>query len=108
MIEQVEGAIVVGAGPVGLVTALKLARAGIPVEVVDAEPEIIRSPRAIVYHAPTVEALDRMGLLDELKAVGVVKQDYQFRTPQGEVLAAPHMSVLTAADTAYPFNLHLA
>ena len=44
MIEQVEGAIVVGAGPVGLVTALKLARAGIPVEVVDAEPEIVERP----------------------------------------------------------------
>jgi 2-polyprenyl-6-methoxyphenol hydroxylase-like FAD-dependent oxidoreductase len=100
--------LVVGAGPVGLVAALKLARAGVPVTVVDAEPEIIRSPRAIVYHAPTVEALDALGVLDDMKAVGIVKQDYQFRTLDGRVLAAPHMSVLTPTDTAYPYNLHLA
>jgi 2-polyprenyl-6-methoxyphenol hydroxylase-like FAD-dependent oxidoreductase len=100
--------VVVGAGPVGLVTALKLARAGVRVTVVDAEGEIIRSPRAIVYHAPTVEALDALGVLDDMKAVGIVKQDYQFRTLDGRVLAAPHMSVLTPDDTAYPYNLHLA
>ena len=89
-------------------TALKLARAGIPVLVLDCEPDIIRSPRAIVYHAPTVEMLDRLGLLDELKVAGILKQDYQFRTVDGEILAAPHMSVLTPEDTAYPYNLHHA
>src|SRR5262245_25603609 len=108
MVEQIDGVAIAGAGPVGLVTGLKIARAGIPVTVLDAEPHIIRSPRAVVYHAPTIEELDHLGVLDDLKTVGVVKQDYQFRTIDGEVLAAPHMSVLTAADTAYPFNLHLA
>jgi 2-polyprenyl-6-methoxyphenol hydroxylase-like FAD-dependent oxidoreductase len=51
--------------------------------------------------------LDRLGLLDELKAAGILKQDYQFRTVTGEILAAPHMSVLTPKDTPYPFNLHM-
>jgi len=108
MTDDVDGVIVAGAGPVGLVTALVLARAKIPVTVIDGEPHVIRSPRAVVYHSPTVEELDRLGVLDEMKTVGVVKQDYQFRTVEGEILAAPHMSVLAAADTAYPFNLHLA
>lgn len=107
MSERFEGVVVAGAGPVGLVAALKLARAGIPVQVFDCEPDVIRLPRAVVYHAPTVEMLDRLGLLDELKAAGILKQDYQFRTVDGEILAAPHMSVLTPGDTAYPFNLHM-
>ena len=107
MSERFDGVVVAGAGPVGLVTALKVARAGIPVMVLDSEPDIIQWPRAIVYHAPTVEMLDRLGLLDELKVAGILKQDYQFRTVDGEILAAPHMSVLTPEDTAYPFNLHM-
>jgi 2-polyprenyl-6-methoxyphenol hydroxylase-like FAD-dependent oxidoreductase len=108
MSENLDGVIVAGAGPVGLVTALVLARAGVPVTVIDGEPEIIRAPRAIVYHAPTCEELDRLGLLDDLKRIGVIKQDYNFRTVDGTILAAPHMSVLSEDDTAYPFNLHLA
>ena len=107
MLERFDGVVVAGAGPVGLVTALKIARAGIPVLVVDCEPDIVRWPRAIVYHAPTVEMLDRLGLLDELKIAGILKQDYQFRTVAGEIIAAPHMSVLTPQDTPYPFNLHM-
>jgi 2-polyprenyl-6-methoxyphenol hydroxylase-like FAD-dependent oxidoreductase len=107
MQERFDGVVVAGAGPVGLVTALKIARAGIPVLVADCEPDIVRWPRAIVYHAPTVEMLDRLGLLDELKVAGILKQDYQFRTVTGEIIAAPHMSVLTPQDTAFPFNLHM-
>jgi 4-nitrocatechol/4-nitrophenol 4-monooxygenase len=105
--ERIDGVVVAGAGPVGLVAALKLARAGVRVVVVDAEPEIVRAPRAVVYHCPTVEALDRLGLLDDLRAVGVVKQDYMWRTQAGEVLCRLDMSVLRPGDTAYPFNLHL-
>jgi 2-polyprenyl-6-methoxyphenol hydroxylase-like FAD-dependent oxidoreductase len=108
MTERIDGVIVAGAGPVGLVAALKLAREGVPILVVDAESEIVRLPRAVVYHSVTVEELDRMGLLDDLKAVGIVKQDYQFRTVTGDILCKPHMSVLRPDDTAYPFNLHLA
>jgi 2-polyprenyl-6-methoxyphenol hydroxylase-like FAD-dependent oxidoreductase len=105
---MLEGAIVAGAGPVGLVCALELADAGVPVVVVDAEPHIVRSPRALVYHSPTIEALDRLGVLDDMLAAGLTKQDFQFRTLDGDILAAPHMSVLTQSDTRYPYNLHLA
>lgn len=107
MSERFDGVVVAGAGPVGLVAALKVARAGIPVLVLDCEPDIIQWPRAVVYHAPTVEMLDRLGLLNELKVAGILKQDYQFRNVDGGILAAPHMSVLTPEDTAYPFNLHM-
>ena len=99
--------IVAGAGPVGLTVALKLARAGVPVTVVDASPEIIQSPRAIVYHSPTIEALAELGLFEDLRAVGVLKQDYQWRTIDGAILAAIDMSILEPGDTPFPYNLHL-
>lgn len=68
MIEGIEDVVVAGAGPVGLVTALILVRSGIPVTLLEADADIIRSPRAIVYHSPTVEALDQLGLLDDVRA----------------------------------------
>lgn len=103
-----DGVIVAGAGPVGLVCALGLARSGVPVLVVDAEPRIVQSLRALVYHAPTIEALDRLGVLDNMLAAGILKQDFQFRTVDGQILATPHMSLLEPGDTPYPYNLHLA
>lgn len=107
MTERIDGVAISGAGPVGLVTALVLARNGIPVTLFDASPEINPSPRAIVYHAPTIGALDSLGLFDDLKAVGVLKKDYQWRALDGRILGAVDMDVLRPEDTDYPYNLHL-
>ena len=51
--------LIAGAGPVGLITALGLARAGVDVTVIEAEPRIADSPRAIVYHWTVLEPLAR-------------------------------------------------
>jgi 2-polyprenyl-6-methoxyphenol hydroxylase-like FAD-dependent oxidoreductase len=99
--------LVSGAGPVGLVTALKLARAGIPVAIVDSEPTIRDEPRAVVYHSPIVERFDRLGLLDDLKEIGVLKQAYHYWTIDHTLLGHLTFDVLRPEDTAYPFNLHL-
>lgn len=107
MAELFDGVIVAGAGPVGLLTALKLAQANVPVLVLDAAEAIIRSPRAVVYHPPTVAALDAAGVLTEMIAVGVVKKDYHWRTVDGRILCRLDMSVLRPEDTPYPYNLHL-
>jgi 2-polyprenyl-6-methoxyphenol hydroxylase-like FAD-dependent oxidoreductase len=105
--ETIDGVLVSGAGPVGLVTAMKLARAGIRVVVVDSEPAIRDEPRAAVYHSPIVERFDRLGLLDDLKQVGVLKQAYHYWNINHELLGHFTFSVLHPDDTAYPFNLHL-
>lgn len=105
--ETIDGVLVAGAGPVGLVTAMKLARAGIRVVVVDSEPAIRDEPRAAVYHSPIVERFDALGLLEDLKQVGVLKQAYHYWNIQHELLGHFTFAVLRPEDTAYPFNLHL-
>jgi 2-polyprenyl-6-methoxyphenol hydroxylase-like FAD-dependent oxidoreductase len=106
VIEHV-GVLVVGAGPVGLVTALQLARAGVPIRVVEAEAAIGTSPRAAVYHSPVVERLDRLGLLPDLKQIGVTKRGYHYWNIEHQLLGQLSFDALRPEDTHYPFNLHL-
>lgn len=107
MTEVIDGVFVSGAGPVGLVTAMKLARAGIRVVVADSEPFIRDEPRAAVYHSPVVERFDRLGLLEDLKQIGVLKQAYHYWSIDHTLLGHFTFDVLRPEDTAYPFNLHL-
>jgi 2-polyprenyl-6-methoxyphenol hydroxylase-like FAD-dependent oxidoreductase len=107
VIESLDGVLVVGAGPVGLVTALHLARAGVPVRVIEAEAAIGSSPRAAVYHSPVVERLDRLGLLPDLKQIGVTKRAYHYWNIAHELLGHLSFDALRPEDTDYPYNLHL-
>ena len=62
--------IVVGAGPVGLLTALRLAQASTSVILLEALPTIEKSPRAMAYQPVSVKELDRAGVLDEARRIG--------------------------------------
>ncbi|KIW62232.1 hypothetical protein PV04_10427 [Phialophora macrospora] len=71
--------LVVGAGPVGLLTTLLLAKAGITVLLVEALPDIDDSPRAMAYGAPAVVELERAGIAADARKVGMEPSDYDFR-----------------------------
>jgi 4-nitrocatechol/4-nitrophenol 4-monooxygenase len=60
-----------------------------------------------VYHSPVVERLDALGVLEDLKAIGVLKQAYHYWTLDHRLLGHFSFAVLKPGDTAYPFNLHL-
>ncbi|MBO9601945.1 MAG: FAD-dependent monooxygenase [Novosphingobium sp.] len=81
MAEQ-KDVIVVGAGPVGMLTALALAQTGASVTVLEQEPHIINSPRAAVYFPSTLVILDELGLLDELNAIGFQNRTFGTHVPE--------------------------
>jgi len=59
---------VVGAGPIGLVTALGLAKAGVRCVVLEAERQVCEGSRAIVFTRRTMEILQQVGVADEVLA----------------------------------------
>lgn len=97
--------LVAGAGPVGLITALSLARRDVPVTVLEAEPDLTEDLRAGTFHPPTVELLDDLGIAKTLHAMGIVVPAWQFRDREEGVVAEFDLGVLRH-DTPYPYRLH--
>jgi len=96
--------IVVGAGPVGLVSALLLANQGVKVTVLESAPALNRDLRASTFHPPTLDMLAPLGLTDKLVAQGLVARYTQQRDRQEGVIAEFDMSLI-APDTDHPFRL---
>lgn len=97
---------VVGAGPVGLLTALGLARQGVEVTVLDSEPEVVRSPRAAVYFHTTISILKKLGLSDEAHAIGLSSTEFRMHwLESGEVMASDMRDALEAGQE-FDHNLH--
>ncbi len=103
---SVDDVIIVGGGPVGLCCALGLAQAGVRVSVIDAEAQVIQSPRAAVYHWSVLDGLERMGVLEAALAAGIRKQDYTYLVGRTGERIGFSMEVLKD-HTAHPYNLHL-
>jgi 2-polyprenyl-6-methoxyphenol hydroxylase-like FAD-dependent oxidoreductase len=96
--------IIVGGGPVGLVAALRLARAGIDVRVLEKAEALHSEPRASTFHAPTLELLDTLGLTERLHELGRPAPLWQYRIHEtGE--AAIFDFGLIADETRYPYRL---
>ncbi|MDH2237447.1 FAD-dependent monooxygenase [Pigmentiphaga sp. GD03639] len=95
---------IVGAGPVGLASALLLADAGIPVHVLERSPEQPRDMRASTFHPPTLDMLTRLGVTEELVGAGLVAAHTQQWDRQEGLIADFDLSLL-AGETRHPFRL---
>lgn len=98
--------LIVGAGPVGLITALGLAQAGVSVVVLDAADDVLDEPRGMTYHWAALAGLERLGVLADASAIGYLKHDWSaqvFRT--GERLS---MDIgILKDDVRHPYSLVL-
>ena len=59
-----QNVLIVGAGPVGLVTATLLVEEGIPVVLIEACNELPHDLRASTFHPPTLDMLERFGVVE--------------------------------------------
>ncbi|WP_411152471.1 FAD-dependent oxidoreductase [Streptomyces sp. A30] len=98
--------IVVGAGPVGLITALGLARSGIEVTVLEREPAVVSSPRAMVYHSGVISGIEKLGLLDDALESGFTAGDLDFLVHSTGERISLNISALEGL-VPHPYNLHL-
>ncbi len=96
---------VVGAGPVGAVMTLALARRGIPVTLLEAEPGPVDDQRAATVHPPTIEMLAELGLEQDGWETGLQSPLFHFwDRVTGERVAEFDLGLLEG-EVKYPFVL---
>jgi 3-(3-hydroxy-phenyl)propionate hydroxylase len=98
--------IVAGAGPVGLLIALVLARQDIPVLVLEAEPGLTIDLRAGTYHPPSLEMMAPYGITDEMHKTAIKVPRWQIRDRKEGVIVEWDVSLIRDL-TPYPYRLHL-
>ena len=63
--------VIAGSGPAGMVTALELARHGVPSVVLEAELQVSQGSRAIVFTRRSMEILQQVGVADRMTQAGL-------------------------------------
>jgi 2-polyprenyl-6-methoxyphenol hydroxylase-like FAD-dependent oxidoreductase len=96
--------LIVGAGPVGLLAALGLAQAGVSVTVIEAEAQLNDSPRAAVYFATSLIALEELGILDDLDRLSMRNGLFGHHVPEHDFHARISMDCLHGLT--YDYQLH--
>jgi len=95
--------LIAGGGPVGVITALALARQGLPVQVFEAEAKVNDMPRAATTHAATLEMLAGLGMVDEVIERGLVEPLFRiWDGPSDQMIAEFDFGILKN-ETPYPF-----
>ncbi len=96
--------IVAGAGPAGLVAAAYLAGEGVPVTIVEQARDLPDDLRASTFHPPTLDMLERFGVVPAMIEQGLICPTWQFRDRHAGVIATFEMARLKD-DTAHPYRL---
>ncbi|MFM7342929.1 MAG: FAD-dependent oxidoreductase [Betaproteobacteria bacterium] len=96
--------LIAGAGPVGMVSALVLGRAGVPVTLLESASALSMDLRASTFHPPTLDMLAKYGLAQTIVPQGLVARYTQQRDRAEGVIAEFDMDLLRG-DTDHPFRL---
>jgi 3-(3-hydroxy-phenyl)propionate hydroxylase len=96
--------VIAGAGPVGLTAAANLVRAGVPVTVLEAGPDLSEESRASTFHPPTLDMLEELGAAASLIVQGLKAPAFQYRSKQHGVLAQFEFAGI-ADVTSHPYRV---
>ncbi len=96
--------LIAGAGPSGLVAAAVLAEDGIPVAIVEQARDLPDDLRASTFHPPTLDMLERFGVVQAMIDQGLVCPTWQFRDRATGVIATFDLGHLKD-DTGHPYRL---
>ena len=99
-----ERVLIAGAGPVGLVAAAYLVRAGVPVTVFEQGSKLSEESRASTFHPPTLDMLHALGAAEPLLAQGLVCPTFQYRTKKHGLTAEFNFSAIADA-TEHPYRV---
>lgn len=69
---QIDKALIVGGGIGGMATAIRLRELGIPVDLIDLDPDWRVYGAGITITGPTLRAYKRLGLIDAIKSEGAI------------------------------------
>jgi 3-(3-hydroxy-phenyl)propionate hydroxylase len=95
--------VIAGGGPVGVVTALALARQGLEVRLFEAEARVNDSPRAATTHAATLEILENLGLVEEVTRRGLIEPKFRVWDRASRTIIAEFDFGVLKNDTCYPY-----
>lgn len=94
--------VIAGGGPVGLLAALLLGRAGLDVALFDENDTPQEDPRAATTHPATLELMGAAGLAEDMARVGLVCPIVQFWDRPSGRRVAQFDHALLQGDTAFP------
>ncbi len=96
-------ALVVGAGPTGLMMAAELARHGVPCRIIDKLPHATTTSKALALHARTLEVFEQIGIIEEVLNQGLKLHGMSIHADGHRIM---HIS-LDDLHGPYPFVLSL-
>lgn len=97
-------ALVVGAGPTGLMGALLLISAGVKTRILERREEATRESRAFAVQARSLELFQRLGLADEMIDRGVIVHSVDLHV-KSRYRGSINADLADAGDTPFPYIL---
>ncbi|WEG08389.1 FAD-dependent oxidoreductase [Microbacterium horticulturae] len=96
---------VVGAGITGLAAAIRLARAGIDVEVFEARPELNPLGSGITLQGNALRAFDTLGVWDDVRAAGFAFEGLTLRAPGPGAPVVAELGDVKTGGPDYPAGM---